>query len=66
MRYGFAEIKALFNVLFIKYFNFIKWKQVSDIHNNFKHTAPEQNLGLKKIAIKTKSAEMWRMIIRSF
>ena len=30
------------------------------------HTAPEQNLGLKKIAIKTESAAMWRMNIRSF
>ena len=30
------------------------------------HTAPELNLGFKKIAIETKSAAMWRMNIWSF
>ena len=30
------------------------------------HTAPELNLGLKKISIKTECAAMWRMNIRSF
>ena len=30
------------------------------------HTAPEQNLGLKKIVIETECAAVWRMNIRSF
>ena len=36
------------------------------LENHPPHTASELNLGLKKIAIKTKSAAMWRMKIRSF
>ena len=37
-----------------------KYNMLSD------HTAPEQNLGLIKIAIKTESAATWRMNIQSF
>ena len=58
---------------YIKYDNHIGRKSVkpfgvTDIITMYEicHTATELNLGLKKIAIKTEHAEMWRMSVRSF